>query len=154
MNKKQLTELVIIPTLKKVFKGYTEESLLAVQMIIAHESLRGEYLKQVGGPALGIIGMEPATYHSVWADGDSVWQNAKAAGFITEYEYNRGIYPSDNRLIYDLAFCVFMARQRLFMFREPLPDNAGDMSYYLKKYWNAGGKATATKYHFDFMEWK
>ena len=66
MDKKQLTELIIIPTLKEIPKGYSEEAVMAIQMIIAHESCGGKYIAQTKGPALGVIQMEPFTHDQVW----------------------------------------------------------------------------------------
>lgn len=160
MNKSQLTELVIIPTLEEIPKGYSLESILAAQMIIAHESSGGEYIAQVGGPALGIIQMEPATHDDVWKHGDSIWDNAVELEIITIYQSNNKQHPSAKRLIYDLRYNIFMLRQKLFMDPDALPSNVEDMAVYLKKYWNGGdrmdggGKATVTKYHNDFINWK
>jgi len=65
MNKEQLVNLVIIPTLKEIPKGLSAESVLAITMIIAHESLRGNFLKQMGsGPGLGLGNIEPITHDS------------------------------------------------------------------------------------------
>ena len=153
MNKKQLTDLVIIPALKEIPKGFSASSVLAIQMIIAHESRRGEYIAQKEGPAIGIIQMEPETYYSTWNYGNSIWDNALKLGIISEHEKHTKRPPKIERLLYDLRYNVFIARQRLFMFTEKLPNNAEDMSHYLKNYWNAGGKATATKYHYDFKIW-
>ena len=154
MNKEQLTELVIVPTLKKIPKGFSELSVVAIQMIIAHESLRGEYLKQIKGPALGLIGMEPDTHRDTWRYGDSIWDNAINCGIIDEWQFDRKMPPAPERLIYDLEYNVFMARQKLFMFTEALPDSHAGISKYLKKYWNAGGKASAKEYLDDYNLWK
>lgn len=153
MDKGQLTELVIIPTLKEIPFGYTPNAVLAVQMIIAHESLRGKYLKQVKGPALGPINMEPPTYYSTWRFGDSIRANAEKLGIISA---NMGVdnIPHPSRLIYDLRFNVFMARQKLFMAPGALPSDPMKMAHYLKLNWNGDGKATAQEYYDDFMLWK
>ena len=152
MNKKQLTELVIVPTLHEIPKGYSPEAVMAIQMIIAHESSGGEYLAQKSGPALGIIQMEPFTHGEVWKYGDSIQKNAELLRIVTPGTGVKNV-PSPNRLIYDLRYNVFMARQKLFMDKGALPKEPGEMAHYLKKHWNGGGKATATKYHFDYMAW-
>lgn len=152
MNKKQLTELVIVPTLQDIPFGYSDKAVMAIQMIIAHESSGGEYLAQNGGPALGIIQMEPATHLDVWTHGDSIQRNAELLRIVTPGLGVKNV-PSPKRLIYDLRYNVFMARQKLFMVTGALPDNSEDMAHYLKKYWNGDGKATATKYHYDFVNW-
>ena len=148
MNKKQLTDLVIIPTLKEIPKGYSPEAVMAIQMIIAHESSGGEYIAQTEGPALGVIQMEPFTHDQVWKHGDSIQKNAELLS-ITGVKN----VPSPTRLIYDLRYNVFMARQKLFMAPGALPCRPIEMAYYLKKHWNGDGKATATKYHFDYNHW-
>ncbi len=153
MNKKQLTELVIMPTLKEIPKGYSPEAVMAIQMIIAHESSKGEYIAQKIGPALGIIQMKPLTHEDVWRHGDSIQKNAELLRIAPRSAGMRNP-PSPKRLIYDLRYCVFMARQKLFMVPGVLPSDEFEMAQYLKKHWNGDGKATATKYHFDFSRWK
>ena len=155
MNKEQLVNLVIIPTLKEIPKGLSAESVLAITMIIAHESMRGNFLKQMGdGPAMGLINMEPITYDSTWLHGDSMWQNALALNIISQADYNAGWYPPIERLIYDLRYNVFMARQRLFMDDEALPKTPYQMSAYLKDYWNSeGGAADENSYQRDYELW-
>lgn len=152
MNKKQLTDLVIIPTLQEIPKGYSPEAVIAIQMIIAHESSGGEYIAQTKGPALGIIQMEPFTHSQVWKFGDSIQKNAELLRIVTPGLGVKNV-PSPNRLIYDLRYNVFMARQKLFMVPDVLPKELGKMASYLKKHWNGDGKATATKYHYDYINW-
>ena len=156
MNKTQLEELVVKPTIQEIPKGYSDEALLAMMMIIAHESLRGKYLKQVGGPALSIYQMEPATYHSIWKFGDSIWDNALKLGFITTLDFNpcNKTYPKPERMIYDLRFATFMARQRLFMKPKKIPKGMGAISRYLKENWNSSlGAADDLSYMKDYKIW-
>ena len=152
MDKKQLTDLIIIPVLKEIPKGYSPEAVLAIQMIIAHESSGGEFIAQNGGPALGVIQMEPFTHNDVWKHGDSIQKNAELLRIVTRGTGVKNV-PSPQRLVYDLRYNVFMARQKLFMAPGALPKEPGEMSYYLKKHWNGDGKGTATKYHYDYTHW-
>lgn len=156
MDKEQLVNLVVIPTLKEIPKGISAEAVLAITMIIAHESTRGNFLKQIGGgPALGIIQMEPVTHDSIWDNGDSIWDNAFLMGIITKDEFNNKRQPLAGRLIYDLRYCVFMARQYLFMDTNPLPKTPYQMSDYLKGYWNSeGGAADSNSYLRDYEIWR
>ncbi len=159
MKKSQLVNMVIRPTLKEIPHGYSEPALLAITMIIAHESKRGEYIHQLGnGPALGVIQMEPSTHESTWTYGDSIWGNAFKLGIIASESPTR---PPVERLLYDLRYNVFMARQRLFMKPELLPNLADEfaqidaMSKYLKKHWNSvKGAASDTSYADDYWEWE
>lgn len=143
MNKAQLTELVIIPTLNEIPRGYSDAAVLAIQMIIAHESVCGEYIAQKRGPALGIIQMEPFTHDDVWTHGDSIKINAAILGITQRV----------GQLVYDLRYNVFMARQKLFMAKGALPSDPAEMAKYLKLNWNGDGKATPEKYHQDYCNW-
>jgi len=153
MNKKQLTDLVIVPFLELMPHGMSGE--LAILLIWAHESLRGHFLKQEKGPALGWIGMEPITHNSTWLHGDSIWQNAKLLGIISKFEYDNKLMPSSQRLLHDLQYNVFMARQRLFMKPEVLPTDIDDLSIYLKDWWNSiHGAADDMDYRDDYLRWR
>lgn len=152
MNKKQLTDLVITPTLQEIPRGHSAEAVMAIQMIIAHESSGGNFIAQNNGIALGIIQMEPVTHFDTWKHGDSIQKNAELLGIVTKGTSVVNV-PSPQRLIYDLRYNVFMARQKLFMVKCALPKDSSEMSRYLKKHWNGDGKATSTKYHSDFMNW-
>lgn len=153
MNKQQLLELVVQPTLRDIKNGPTGE--LAIMQIIAHESLRGEYLKQYPvGPAWGLIGMEGLTHDDTWMNGDSIWYNALSLGIITKHEYQSRIHPSHQRLAWDLRYNVFMARQRLFMKPGKLPTDSLELSKYLKVHWNSiHGAADPHDYHDDYKVW-
>lgn len=153
MNKQQLTDLVIIPTLDEMPKGLSAEAVLAIQMIVAHESTGGIYLAQRDGPALGPTQIEPVTHNETWKYGDSIWPNAVKLGIITKADRIFKRHPDARRLIYDFRYAVFMTRQRLFMFTEPFPNEFESMAIYLKKYWNGPGKATPEKYRDDFLRW-
>ena len=148
MNKQQLTDLVIIPTLKEIPNGYSPAAVKAIQMIIAHESTGGKYLAQTSGPALGVIQMEPFTHEQTWKYGDSIRRNAKLLKI-------NGLFgkPKAERLIYDLRYNVFMARQKLFMASGMLPTDTYELAKYLKKNWNGDGKATPEKYQTDYDSW-
>lgn len=61
----QLREYIIRPTLKSMGL-YSEAAEELLMLTAATESLCGRYLHQVGGPALGIYQMEPATCHDIY----------------------------------------------------------------------------------------
>ena len=153
MNKQQLLELVVRPTLAEIPNGPSGET--AIMMIIAHESRRGEFLKQwPTGPAWGLIQMEEATHDDTWKHGDSIWDNAVKLGIITEIDRRNGVHPHHSRLAWDLRYNVFMARQRLFMKPGALPSSFAVLSRYLKKHWNSvGGAASETSYMDDYLTW-
>lgn len=114
-------------------------------MIAAHESGGFHFCKQVGGPALGLFQMEPATYRAT-----------------IEYLERTGRFSalsrrlSPERMVIDVEFAAAFARAYLSSFPESLPD-ADDLealARYAKKYWNTeAGKATAEKYLNDFKKY-
>lgn len=160
MNRQQLEELIAIPTLKQIPLGYSDSSLLAFSMAVAHESMRGEYLRQnnccgeVG--AFGLIQMEKLTHDQTWKWGQSIWNNALKLGIITKYQHFEKMHPNVDRLIYDLRYNVFMFRQRMFMKTEPFPQpEPALISKYLKVHWNsARGAASDDSYLKDYEAWK
>lgn len=151
MNREQLERHVVRPALEEIPRGYSDKALLAVMMIIAHESLRGEYIAQLNnGPAKGIIQMEGWVHDDVWKNSDSIKHNAKLLGIIRENDK----LPTSDRLYWDLRYNVFMARQRLFMDINPLPSDPLQMSIYLKQFWNSNaGKAKDTDYLEAYNQW-
>ena len=118
MNLKQLESLVVRPALQRIPRGYTESAVIGFLMTCAHESARGEYLRQVGccgdEGAFGLIQMEKATHDDCWLHSDTIWNNANQAGVISLIEKSQRIHPPVERLIYDLDYNVFMWRQQMF----------------------------------------
>lgn len=155
MNREQLLEKVVRPTLQEIPCGYSLKAELAIMMIIAHESKRAEYIAQFNnGPAKGIIQMEGWVHDDVWMNSDSIWDNALLLGLISRKDRELRKAPNSDRLYWDLRYNVFMARQRLFMDVNPLPDTPKEMSAYLKSYWNsAEGKANDDSYLIDYNRW-
>lgn len=124
---------------------YSDRASMAIMMIIAHESNKGRHWRQINGPALGLIQMEPATHDDTWMHCDTIKTRA----------YRIGIVNDVTQLEYDLRYNVFMARCRLLMDVKPLPATEETMAEYLKSYWNSDmGKATAQKYLQDYRSWK
>lgn len=124
---------------------YSPEAVLAINMIVAHESKGGTYLKQVGsGIALGIIQMEGWVHDDTWKHCDN----------IQKYADKLAIKKNNNALEYDLRYSIFMARCRLIMDINPLPKTPEGMAEYLKVYWNSNkGAATPYKYLNDYNNW-
>jgi len=60
----QLHECIVRPALLSLGRSYSQPAARALIMgTIAQESLCGRYIKQRGGPALGIVQMEPETHN-------------------------------------------------------------------------------------------
>ena len=133
----QLRDLVIAPTLKAM--GGPLNSEAAVQLLLAtviHESTVGgvTYLRQLpDGPAIGLLHMEPSTWHEVVAYLDRRPQLLprveKVAGPRTAWKVQR--------LVGDLYFATAFARIRYWWEPEPLPavgDRDGITRYWSRYY--------------------
>ncbi|XNS77591.1 hypothetical protein AB6C63_023220 (plasmid) [Vibrio cyclitrophicus] len=139
MDSKQLLELVIRPTLKKL--GLHSEA--AEQLVIGTiwQESRGEYIKQLGGgPALGLAQMEPATHDDIWCN-YLAYKRTLANG-ITELASMQSLdddmLPDANELMGNLNYAVAMCRVHYLRVKAPLP-KAGDvegMAAYWKQYYN------------------
>ncbi|OCH31841.1 hypothetical protein A6E13_16510 [Aliivibrio fischeri] len=134
MDAKQLTALVVRPTLKKLNLHSSAAEQLVVGTI--YQESRAKYLKQLGsGPALGIIQMEPATYQDIW-DNYLAYKRG-LANQVTELasiaNLDDDMRPDEKELITNLAFAVAMCRVHYLRKKDALP-KAGDIDG-LAKYW-------------------
>lgn len=125
---------------------HSDEATLAIMQIIAHESNGGKHWEQMGGgPALGVIQMEPTTHDSVWDNSDSIHLLSQ------KMCVPRGL----DKLRTSAMYNIFMARCYLLMDPDPLPKDPTSMSYYLKKYWNSeGGAANQLDYYYKWSKWR
>ena len=146
MNAKQLRELVVRPTLEYLdpLIPYSKEAEDLLMMTAAHESHLGTYLKQVGGPALGIYQMEPATHDDIW---DNFLKYKIPLANAVTVDNIGGMYDH-SELITNLAYATAMARVHYWRVPEPLPKDLRGLAEYAKKHWNTElGKATAEDYY-------
>ena len=109
----------------------------------AQESHLGTYLKQVGGPALGVYQMEPATHSDLWTEFISRKPrlNAKLHDSVPQNQIHVLF------MVGDLYYATIMARVYYFRVAEPLPPlNTRALAEYWKKYWNTElGKGTVNE---------
>ncbi|EIU6870663.1 hypothetical protein L5169_004800 [Vibrio parahaemolyticus] len=134
MDPKQLTTLVVRPTLKKL----KLHSPAAEQLIVGtiYQESAAKFLKQIGGgPALGVIQMEPATYKDIW--NSYLAYKRSLANKITELasmeSLDKDMRPHESQLITNLSFAVAMCRVHYLRKKPPLP-KAGDIEG-LAEYW-------------------
>jgi len=129
MEAKHLRDLVVEPTLKE-FGFYSESAAELILGTIAHESKMGRYLKQIKGPALGIVQMEPATH-------DDIWDNYLAFRPELRDKVSALLIPcvsKQEQLVVNLKYAVVMARIHYLRVPEPLP-TADDLQG-LAEYWD------------------
>lgn len=149
----QLREAVIKPVLLRVelYSPAAEVLLLgtaAAEGIIGNRSM----LRQVGGPALGIYQMEPATHG--WLVG---WVLARSSRFtpLIEWVQKTGGFHEE-RLVYDLAYMSVLCRLRYLVVPAPLPraDDLPGLAAYWKKHYNTSlGKGTVAGFLSKFRSY-
>jgi len=141
INPSQLRELIIRPVLQSIgLHSPAAEDLLC--MTAAWESNCGEYVAQVGGPALGIFQMEPATLQDL---GDN-WL-AFRMNYRDTLERMKPISMSNaDALVMCNAYATAACRLQYYRQPEPLPGNIDDLAQYAKTHWNGPGKATPEDY--------
>lgn len=135
-----LLKYVVRPTLGRLeLDGDTAERL--VMGTIAHESKGGTYLKQIQGPALGIVQMEPPTHDDIWHN----WLRYRPAlaeqllKLVPLWATERKSEPDAYLLVTSLEYAVAMCRIHYLRVPEPLPDpDAASLAAYWKEHYNTG----------------
>ena len=107
----------------------TPPAIEILLMTCAHESLFGEHMKQIGGPALGLFGIEPATHDSIFAN----YFNKRYPEFKQKEHAVLGQESIDA-----LKYQIIVARGIYADKVEPLPseNDIQGMAAYYKKHWN------------------
>lgn len=147
MNRSQLITHVIFPTLQDM-KFHSQEAVDLLVMICAHESLKGEYIHQVKGPAVGIYCMEPATHSDVL----KYIEERRPALYMMLDRYTGIAHHS--LMAGNLYYATFMARCFFLRIPEAIPTDYKEMAEYAKKYWNTeAGKAIPHDYLHAFNTW-
>ena len=133
METSHLREYVIRPTLE--YLGLWSES--AENLLLgtaAQESHMGKYLVQLGGPALGIYQIEPATHTDVYESYLKYKQELKNK---VESLLTTALFKEQN-LIFNLAYSSAICR--VIYYRKPasLPDadDVEGLAQYWKKHYN------------------
>ena len=131
-------------SLRVVKLPVSEGALVLLQMIAAHESGGLMYVRQFGGPALGLWQMEPVGYREV-----------QRYVQLRDEKFHRLIHKHIKRDFEWLAFDQVWACQcaRIFLMAEPqgLPekDDIEGMGAYAKRYWNTEQGAACVE---DYVE--
>lgn len=125
-----LREYIIRPVLKRM-GAYSEAAEELMMLTAAAESECGHYLHQVGGPALGIYQMEPATFHDINDNFLAYKDHLKQS---VDY-YGAGV----GGMVGNLYFATAMTRCHYLRRPESLPspiDILG-MAEYWKRFYNS-----------------
>jgi hypothetical protein len=142
---------LIQDTLKPVqlYSPAAEELLLATA---AQESHLGEYRRQIGGPALGIFQMEPATFQDIWAN----YLKYKPALESDVCALASTQPPRPVEMVTNDGFAVLLARIHYLRAPEALPaaGNLCDLWTLYKLRWNTPlGAATKDQFFANYRKY-
>ena len=145
INISQFRDFIIRPYLKRggLWSLNAEHLLIGT---LLQESNGGEYIHQVGGPALGMFQIEAATYKDVIKNYLS-YRPDKTNLFLSIL--NRADWPQPTALIGDLALSTVVARLIYFRVPHKLPlyTNPGEVAKYWKLFYNTPeGKGTEQQF--------
>jgi len=150
INVKQLEELIIVPTLQYLEPEipFSDAAVELLKMTAAHESHLGSYIAQVGGPALGIYQMEPATEDDIHRNFIDYRHGLsdQLYGLINNVLFT----PPVPELVNNLAYATAMARVHYYRDKYPLPDvmDIEGLAQYAKRVYNTvEGKAEWRDYY-------
>lgn len=154
-NAKQFRELIVSPVLHALGE-WTQPAEDLLVMTAAHESFGGTFLKQEGGPAMGVYQMEQGTFNDIWnrtlQDKQSPLMPLRAkimnlCNMIHE--------PIAEDMIWNLYFATAMCRVYYLRVYSPIPADIVEMSKYAKKYYNSElGAATSDEYLRDYYKFE
>lgn len=126
IHAKQLRECIIRPVLRDLGL-YSEAAEELLMLTAATESLCGKYLHQVGGPALGIYQMEPATHDDLWVN--YLKYKPALSEKVARYGHEARELPGN------LYYATAMARIHYLRRPEALPSAMDERA--LASYWKA-----------------
>jgi len=135
VDPKQLKQYIIEPVLREL--GLDSKAATQLLMLTAaQESSMGKHIHQVGGPALGIFQMEPATHDDIWENflkyKPDLWAKAKALSG------SYPVVPPASNMIWNLNYAAVMCRIHYYRVSQALPDfdDIEGMATYWKQHYN------------------
>ena len=153
MNSQQLYDYIIKPTHEYMGGNYESKNANFLSLCTAAiESNCGYYIKQVGGPALGIWQMEPATHKDIYVNCDAL--HTVGVDNSEVYDLLQGLrvlahIPGLGKSIQSPMYACAMARLKYSMDPKRLPDH-NDIKevydYYKRIYNTPLGASTYDKF--------
>ena len=151
MRHQELRERVIRPVLDVLQLPSPDRAEELLVLTAAAETLCGQNLWQIGGPALGIYQMEPATIEDTWdylvnrrGDSEALMRLVEQFSFDLRDHYENERFETE-QVAGNLYLATALARARLVSFPEAFPpaDDIEGLARYWKRHWNTElGKGT------------
>ena len=131
IDTRDMIEAIIRPVLRDMGM-YSVAAEQLVAGTIAHESLMGAFLRQQGGPALGVAQMEPVTHDDIWDNYLKYHPELVSKLEVATWTDLGKVHPAD-LLVCNLKYAVAMCRIKYYRVSGALP-LAGDVQG-LAGYW-------------------
>jgi type VI secretion system secreted protein VgrG len=146
INYSQAQAYVIKPALDALALGVLEPLLTGT---LAHESLGGTYLSQLGGgPAMGPFQMEGATHDDIWTQylpHESMLTSRLM--ILCSMSTKPKAEMLRTNLLYAAAMCAILYKWRLDQHRQSMPQTIEDCAKAWKQYYNTvKGKGTVEQW--------
>ena len=144
LNPREVLDHIIRPTIGHMGHGGANAENLILGTALVESGLR--HLVQIGGPALGIFQMEPATFrdHQEWLDARPDWRLSEQIEVVTGVD-PQGAEPDD--LIFNLRLACAFARVHYLRRPGALPDSPEGQADYWKRHYNTHlGRGTVDHY--------
>lgn len=159
INKEQLREFIkdTLEHLDELTGGkipYSDDAVELLMMTAAHESHLGSYIKQVGGPALGIFQMEPETYYDIH-ENYIEYRPWLESAVISLCPMGTATAEAADELLWNLKLQVVMARVHYFRVPHAIPSHKEPrlMAQYAKQFYNTyEGKALVQDYLDSYLD--
>jgi hypothetical protein len=150
MNSQQLYDCIIKPTHLYMVGNYESRNANFLSLCTAAiESNCGYYIKQIGGPALGVWQMEPITYRDIWVNCDALGVNDLGRLMISMSNRDDDKEKRMLSLVSNPMYACAMARLKYSMDVAPLPDSENIRAvydYYKRIYNTPAGASTYEKF--------
>ena len=148
IDKDQLLDLV-----HRTLHGIVKHSPEAVALLMgtcAQESHLGTYIRQIEGPARGIMQMEPATEKDIWEN--YLEFNPVSASYLTS---ETGVdCPDPEALESNLAYSIAMARMHYLRVPGAIPVTIEGQAAYWKQFYNTiYGAGTEEEYLENYVRY-
>lgn len=144
-----LKEHIVAPALNYIGLGGSRAINLVTGTFLAEGYAGGyTYLKQIKGPAVGAMQMEPATYNDIWKNFLSGSKRATLATYLKhlagDWNTDANGIPLPSVMTGNVFFAAAMCRVHYLRVAAAIPEatDAQALSNYHKKYYNtSAGKA-------------
>ncbi len=144
MDAGQLRRQIVAPALRSVGLWSQEAENLVMGTAAVESDL--QYVRQHGGPALGLFQMEPETHDDIW---DNYLKYRPNRETMLLSVIDAGQRPLPSRMVWDLRYATLMCRLHYRRVQPPLPeaDDAWALGAYWKEHYNTPkGRGTVEKF--------